>query len=395
MFRAVTSFSMWLPFWTLWAYQKIDDFFLLTVVDAAFWTTMIVFQVPTGLLGDKYGRKPMLFIGEVLFAVGVLLFGLSNEFWELLLSNVAWAVGVCFIVSGDTPFLYDTLVELKRAKEFIGVMARGWYVMGLMNAVACVTGGLLVEYVFPGRIELTLLFSAVIGISGSFVALLLREPKVDRTQFSSYKKQLSVGWKHVISTKAILVLILFQIVIEIAAYVMAVFRSVYMNEDLDLSYIQIGGFFATFALFGAFIAVKAGQIEQRLGEKGSLLFLLMAILVSFSVVFLVESPIAILVQYPMYAVGYLQAPIIAGYINKRVDSAHRSTIVAISSLLFTLLLTLVELPAGWVASDWGVRNTMMALALAVMPVGLYLLVIWNREVDAGVPTDSTHIAKDL
>jgi MFS family permease len=393
LFRAVTSFSMWLPFWTLWAYVNIESFFLLAVVDAAFWTTMIVFQVPTGLLGDRYGRRLMLFIGEAFFALGVLIFGLSTEFWELFVSNVVWAIGVCFIVSGDTPFLYDTLVELNRAKEFIGVMAKGWYVMGLMNAVACVAGGILVEYIVPGRIDLTLLFSAVIAIGGSFVALLLKEPKVDRSQMGSYRKHLSVGWRHVISTRAILVLILFQIVIEIAAYVMAVFRSVYMNEDLKLSYFQIGGFFATFALFGGFMAIKAGQIEQRLGEKRSLLFLLMTVLMSFTVVFLVDSPIAIIVQYPMYAVGYLQGPIISGYINKRVDSEHRSTIVAISSLMFTLLLTLVELPAGWIATGWGVRNTMMILAIAVMPIGFYLLTLWNREVDASAHTKRTRTLK--
>jgi len=395
IFKAVTSFSMWIPFWTIWAYESLHDFFLLTVVDIAFWTTMIVFQIPAGLLGDRYGRVRVLFVGQALWAIGILAFGLSAGLWQLFASNIVWAVGVCFIVSGDTPFLYDTLLEVKRSSEFISIMAKGYAVMAVSNAVACLAGGLMVEYLFADRIDLTLIFSAIAVLGGSFLVLLLREPKVDRSHPESYRTQLSVGWNKVVTTRAILVLIVFQIVIEIAAYVMVVFRGVYMSDELDLEYVQIGAFFAGFMLFGALIASQAGKIEQRLGEKNSLLSLQIMIVSSFVVIFLVASPIVILMQLPIYAVQYLQGPVIGGYINRRVDSQHRSTVVAIASLLFTIFLTIIELPAGLVASAWGIRNTMMILALGCAPIGFYLLALWNREVDASKKTKRQRVLKDM
>jgi len=395
LFRAVTSFALWMPFWTLWAYVNLDSYFLLTVVDVGFWTTMIVFQVPAGLLGDKYGRKAVLLVGEVLAAIGVLSFGLSTDLWQLFGSNIVWALGICFVVSGDTPFVYDTLVELGRAKEFIGIMARGWAVMSVANAVACVMGGVLIQWVWPGRIDLTLIISAFITLFGSLTIVLLKEPKVERTPLTSYAKHLRHGWHRIVSTRAILVLILFQIVIEIATYVMAVFRSVYMNEDLNLDYFWIGTFIAGFTIIGGIAATQAGKIEQRLGEKASLLFLLLTILASFTVVFLVASPIAIIVQFPIYIVSYLQSPIIGGYINKRVDSAHRSTVVAIASLIFTAVLTAVELPSGWLANEIGTRETMVILAVVVAPIGLYLLLLWNREVDKSCDVERVRTLKRL
>ena len=395
IFKAVTSFSMWIPFWTIWAYESLHDFFLLTVVDIAFWTTMIVFQIPAGLLGDRYGRVRVLFVGQALWAIGILAFGLSAGLWQLFASNIVWAVGVCFIVSGDTPFLYDTLLEVKRSSEFISIMAKGYAVMAVSNAVACLAGGLMVEYLFADRIDLTLIFSAIAVLGGSFLVLLLREPKVDRSHPESYRTQLSVGWNKVVTTRAILVLIVFQIVIEIAAYVMVVFRGVYMSDELDLEYVQIGAFFAGFMLFGALIASQAGKIEQSLGEKNSLLSLQIMIVSSFVVIFLVASPIVILMQLPIYAVQYLQGPVIGGYINRRVDSQHRSTVVAIASLLFTIFLTIIELPAGLVASAWGIRNTMMILALGCAPIGFYLLALWNREVDASKKTKRQRVLKDM
>jgi len=381
LFRAVTSFSLWMPFWTLWAYVNLESYFLLTIVDVGFWTTMIVFQMPAGLLGDKYGRKIVLFVGEVLAAAGVFSFGLSTELWQLFGANVIWALGICFVVSGDTPFVYDTLLELGRAKEFIGIIARGWAVQAVGNAIACVVGGVMVQWIFPGRYDLTLMISAVIAIIGSITILTLREPKVNRTQLSSYRTHIREGWHHVVSTRAILVLILFQIVIEIATYVMAVFRSVYMNEDLKLNSFEIGTFIAGFTVFGGVMALQAGKIEFRLGEKKSLLLLLLTIMLSFTVVFLVASPIVILIQLPIYMVSYLQSPIIGGYINQRVDSSHRSTVVAIATFIFTAVLTAVELPSGWLATEFGARDTMLILAVASAPIGFYLLSVWNKEVD--------------
>jgi len=380
IFRAVTSFTLWMPFWVLWAYENIESVFLVTVVDSVFWVTMILFQIPAGLLGDKYGRRAVLFAGEACFAVGVLTFGLSTEFWQFLASNVVWALGVCFIVSGDTPYVYDTLVEFNRQGEFITVMATAGVVMYAMNAIACAVGGVIVE--FTGRIELTLIIASLIALIGSFTVLALKEPKVERFRTETYVAHLGAGIKTVLSSRAIIVLILFQVVLEVGIYVMAVFRSIYMREDLDLSDLQIGLFFSSFLVVAGIFALKAGKIELRLGEKKSLLLLFAAMFLSFIVVFLVDSPVVIVMQYPIYAVAALQAPIIMGYINRRVESSHRSTVVALATFIFTVLLVAVELASGWVASAWGLRESLLVLAVGSAPVAILLLMLWNREVDA-------------
>lgn len=379
IFRAVTAFSLWIPFWTLWLYDNVMNMFLLTLVDAAFWITMIILQIPTGLIGDKYGRKTVLFLGEALFAVGVLLFGFSTEFWQYLGSNIVWALGVCFIVSGDTPFLYDTLLELKRANEFITIMSKAYAVTYAMNAAACIVGGFIVTT--TGRLDLTLIFAAFVGFAGSFTVVLLKEPVVDRRHMDSFRKQLRAGLKMVIFSRPILVLIFFQVVIEIAIYVMAVFRAVYMNIDLHLDYLEIGLFYGSFSVVTGIVMIRAGKIESALGERYSLVFLFMSVLFSFTIVFVVTSPAAIIVQYLMYTVSGLLGPITNGYINKRVASSqHRSTVIAIGTFIFTSVLTVVEVSSGWAAEKWGRPETMLILGIALAPVGALLLWAWFREV---------------
>ncbi|UCE45128.1 MAG: MFS transporter [Methanobacteriota archaeon] len=379
LFRALTSFALWMPFWTLWAYEKLDSVFLITVVDAAFWTTMIGFQIPAGLISDKYGRRAALLLGEVLFSVGVLTFGLSTEFWQYIASNFIWALGVCFIVSGDTPFMYDTLLELKRANEFTVVMFNATVVMYVTNAVACAIGGLLVQQ--TGRLDLPLIIAPSIAIMGSMTVFALKEPKVDRSSIGSYRSHLKEGLKHVRNSRAIIILILFLIVIEVGVYVMMIFRSIYMYEDLDLDYLTIGLLICSFLIVGAVIIRFTRKIEEILGEKGSLLFLYAAVFVSFVVVFVVRAPVAIVTQYPIYVVAGIQGPIIFGYINQRVDSEHRSTIVSIATFMFTAVLVAVEVLAGFLASAWGLIESLFVLTLATAPIAVILLLLWSREID--------------
>jgi MFS family permease len=379
LFRAVTSFALWMPFWTLWAYENIDDLFLIAVVDAAFWATMIGVQIPAGLIGDRYGRRAALLLGEGLFAVGVLTFGLSTEFWQYVASNIIWAIGVCFIISGDTPYLYDTLIELKREHDFTVVMLTATVVMYASNAVACAVGGLIVEY--TGRLDLPLIIAAVLALFGSLTVFILKEPKVKRQKEFRWKAHFGVGLKKVLTSRAIIILILFQIIIEIGLYVMAFFRSIYMNEDLELGYLWIGAFYASFLVVAAIVIRAARRIGEVLGEKNSLTFMYVAILASFLVVFLVRHPIAIITQYPIYLVAGIQGPIINAYINRRVDSEHRSTVMAIAMFTFTSLLVVFEIGFGYMASTLGLVNSIMVMAIMTVPLSAILLHLWGKEVD--------------
>jgi len=393
VFRALTSFSLWLPFWTLWVYQNLDNVFLVTVVDSAFWITMIFFQIPAGLIGDRYGRRVVLFVGEALFAVGVLTFGLSTGFTGYLFSNIVWALGVCFVVSGDTPFVYDTLLELRKPEKFMVVMGTANAIMLFMNAIACVIGGIIVQQ--TDRKDLTLIIASVIGFIGSFTALALKEPKVDRHEIGSYRTQLRAGVKRVFFSRPVLILILFQILIEVAVYVMAVFRSIYMSTVLLLNFLEIGIFFSSFAIVGGILTREAGRIECRLGEKRSLAVMLGMVFFSFIVVFIVKSPVAIVMQYLIYAVSCIQGPIIGGYINKRVESLHRSTVMAIASMIFTAVLTVVEIGSGKVADIWGLQTSLLVLAIGIAPVGILLMLLWNKEVDQADADRKVHLTRVL
>ncbi len=99
------------------------------------------------------------------------------------------------------------------------------------------------------------------------------------------------------------------------------------------------------------------------------------------IVFVVKSAAAIVIQFLIYGVSYLVSPITNGYINRRVDSQHRSTVVSLAMMLFTIVLAPVEMAFGFLATEFGTRESLLLLALTIAPIGFLLLTIWNKEVD--------------
>ncbi len=108
VFQILWSFELWHPFWTLWLLQNLrGDFFAATLVDVVFWVVGLLFAMPAGALADRYGRKPALVVGIVLWNVGIVLFGLAGSLPAFALANAAWAFGAAFMFSCGSAYLYD------------------------------------------------------------------------------------------------------------------------------------------------------------------------------------------------------------------------------------------------------------------------------------------------
>ncbi|NIM07447.1 MAG: MFS transporter, partial [Armatimonadetes bacterium] len=49
--------------------------------------TQSLFQIPLGWASDRWGRKPVLFVGLALFALGSLSCGLANNIFQLIIAR--------------------------------------------------------------------------------------------------------------------------------------------------------------------------------------------------------------------------------------------------------------------------------------------------------------------
>ncbi|MBD1553039.1 MFS transporter [Pseudomonas typographi] len=127
---------------------------LIGLAIGAYGLTQAVLQIPFGMLSDRIGRRPVIYVGLVIFALGSLLAAQADSIWGVIAGRVLQGAGA--ISAAVMALLSDLTREQNRTKA----MAMIGMSIGLSFAVAMVVGPLLTRaFGLPG------LFLATAGLA--------------------------------------------------------------------------------------------------------------------------------------------------------------------------------------------------------------------------------------
>ncbi|MBF8189859.1 MFS transporter [Nonomuraea sp. K274] len=130
-----------------------------------------------GMIGDRTGRKRMLFIGMAMFGLASLASAYSQDPMQLILARAAMGIGAAAIMPATLAIISNVFPPHERGKA-IGVWAGG---VGLAVAIGPITGGLLIEHFWWGSVFLINVPIVVIGMI--LIATIVpesRDPKPSR-----------------------------------------------------------------------------------------------------------------------------------------------------------------------------------------------------------------------
>jgi MFS family permease len=118
--------------------------------NALFTAGMVLFEVPTGVVADTWGRRASYLLGSVTLAVSTALYWLA---WQMEAPFWAWAVTSALLGLGFTFFSGATEAWLVDALKFTGfkgnlesVFAKGQIVSGAAMLSGSVVGGLVAQW---------------------------------------------------------------------------------------------------------------------------------------------------------------------------------------------------------------------------------------------------------
>ena len=118
--------------------------------NALFTAGMVLFEVPTGVVADTWGRRISYLLGSLTLAVSTILYWLA---WQMQAPFWAWAVTSVLLGLGFTFFSGATEAWLVDALKFTGfkgslesVFAKGQIVAGAAMLSGSVLGGLIAQW---------------------------------------------------------------------------------------------------------------------------------------------------------------------------------------------------------------------------------------------------------
>ncbi len=143
--------------------------FLIGLAIGIYGLTQATFQIPLGLMSDRFGRKRIIIAGLIIFAIGSVVSAMSDNIYSIIIGRAIQGMGA--IAAATMALAADLTEENNRAK----VMASIGMTIGVAFAVAMVVGPLINDwYGLSGIFWITALL-ALVGIA--LVAFVVPTPK--------------------------------------------------------------------------------------------------------------------------------------------------------------------------------------------------------------------------
>jgi MFS family permease len=96
------------------SYISYSQFGIVIAIGLA---TKLLFEIPSGVLGDLFSRKKIVSIGLLLIAFEMFVIGLGQSFNAFILAAILGGLGGALISGADTALLYDSLKAINKEKE--------------------------------------------------------------------------------------------------------------------------------------------------------------------------------------------------------------------------------------------------------------------------------------
>jgi MFS family permease len=338
------------------------DFFL---VESAYAVALLVAEVPTGVVSDRLSRKWSLVAASVIGLAAMPFVILSASFPAVMGAMAVAGVAGALASGTDVALLYDSLVALGRDGEFKHILGRMALYRSLAMALSGIVGGLL------SRWDMAYAWWASFGVAvlSLPIRVTLREPPFrDAMRDEPYWRHLGQTLRFSFSGSA-------GYFVLYAAVIWLFFRLGFWlwQPFLDLIALPVAAFGLVYAaqnvVYG-FASSQAHRLEGRLGMRWSLLAIPLVLAAVFTIQALSAHPAAAAIVVVHAAASGLFSVLLEVYINERVPSDRRATVLSVKNVVNSLLFAVFSPMVGQLVDSSSLPLALAALATALVAVAV-------------------------
>lgn len=185
------SFAVWVPVEKLFMTSIGFDEAGIGVMAAVYAVVVPIFEVPSGLLADRWSRRGVLVLACLAAAVSVTIGGLSQNVATYLVA--AFFLGICFAMQSGTleSLVYDTLVEETGSSDgFERAIGRVRLLESSALVTSALAGGVVAEFT---SLRATYFLTVPLLGAAALMLYFFREPRL-------HKAGESVSLRHQVAT---------------------------------------------------------------------------------------------------------------------------------------------------------------------------------------------------
>ncbi|MHC4493737.1 MAG: MFS transporter, partial [Planctomycetota bacterium] len=289
------------------------------LLQGIYYFMVVLTEVPSGVIADRFGRKAALVVGAAFGALGTVVFTQSFSFLSFAVGEVLFALATAIISGADSALLYDSLAADRRESEYPraeGASQASWLLvtalgLPLADRFLVVDGDPVLAYWVTGGLI----------AAGGLSALRLVEPPV-RRRLST--REITIGaWRDVVKIPGIARLIVYSIGVFalLRASIVNFFHPALADAGVPVHF--YGTVLAVVNVVGAVAAWRAHGWLKRFGERTAMVAMPVSLLYMFWLLTQLKLPPAALL-FCIQGVAFGAYPVLVrSILNRLVPRAER------------------------------------------------------------------------
>jgi DHA3 family tetracycline resistance protein-like MFS transporter len=360
-FLTSLAFGTILPVYVLYFRHYQINLFQIALLAAVFEASILIFEIPTGMVADIYGRRVSVILSTALSLISGLLFIFFPFLTGFIVAEIIGGLGETLRSGALEAWLVDSLKHEGREERQKGAFAQGTKFRTLGSLLGLILGG----YLASSSMRLVWVpFTAIFLILCLFLLLRMKEEFEIRTKgserimskFSGILRQSLAVLKE---QKLVLALIVLSLFSEFSFETISQFWQVHFHENLSIPVKYFGWILVSASILTILFIDQITTITEKLKpEIASLIMLESLVVITLLLVALILSPLwAIVFFILLQTFVNFKEPIYLDLINKRIPSQQRATLLSFKSLVGSGGEVLAGLCIGVVAQKFGLRIT--------------------------------------
>jgi len=226
----------------------------------------LLFQLPGGLIADRYGRKKIIIFGSFIRTLGPVLYFMAPT-WEWVIPGALAAGMTSLYMPAFTAIVAESLPSKRRGSGY-GVYNT---ITRIPNIIAPFIGGLVIDSL--GLVEgVRTLLMVQIGVSALTVViryLTIKETLVHKKG----KRPPMIPSKETFKTlpRPIFVMMVVSIISSFSGRLVMDYSSLYALDILKVSYTQLGAIGSIAGLVQTVLTLPSGMLSDKYGRKNNIM----------------------------------------------------------------------------------------------------------------------------
>lgn len=324
-----------------------------------------IFEVPTGILSDRVGRKITIMLGAIASVCYSVFYAIGGSFWILAFGAVFQGLSVAFYSGNNDALLHDSLKESGKEKEYHEFLGKLSSLFQAALAIGAVLGSVLASRSFA----LVMWLSTIPQVICFLISLQIKEPNIHIEKSTNIYIHLSDAIKLFIKNKKLRLISIASILGSSIGEASFQFQSAFYNLLWPLWAIGLAKFLS---YIGATISFYfSGKLINKFKEIKIILAgnLYTRFINIFAVLIPTKlSPVLMSSTSLFYGATYVSKN---SLLQKEFTPHQRATIASLNSLVESIFFAVFAFLLGLIADHIGPAKSLF-IAQLIAFIGTYL-----------------------